>query len=254
MLEATAPLNYDEGEKGDRQMLGENIRELRKEKGITQEELAVRLHVVRQTVSKWEKSLSVPDAVTLQNIADELDTDVSRLLGEVPAVKEDRNELAQQLARINEQLAVRNRRSRRIWTAVGIFLALMIALPALVVFLGAANYNYHVSESINMSLDDPVYTETEVSEAFDTVNAYFRKNYKGSTMESLSYNDAYSLSETKTITDLASDEEAIVILTTFKTGKNGTDTGLPAKTRYKDWKWVLVRTEGGPWRVLKEGR
>lgn len=141
MLEATAPLNYDEGEKGDRQMLGENIRELRKEKGITQEELAVRLHVVRQTVSKWEKSLSVPDAVTLQNIADELDTDVSRLLGEVPAVKEDRNELAQQLARINEQLAVRNRRSRRIWTAVGIFLALMIALPALVVFLGAANYN-----------------------------------------------------------------------------------------------------------------
>ena len=234
-------------------MLGENIRELRKEKGITQEELAVRLHVVRQTVSKWEKNLSVPDAVTLQNIADELDTDVSRLLGEVPAVKEDRNELAQQLARINEQLAVRNRRSRRIWTGIAVFLALMILIPAAGAFFGAACYSHHVSESATLS-DDPVYTETEVRAAFDTVNVYFKKNYPGCTMESLSYDETGSVSEAGELTGLSDDEEALIILTTFKTGKKATDTGLPAETRYKDWKWVLVRTAGGPWRVLQEGR
>ncbi|MDY4574045.1 MAG: helix-turn-helix transcriptional regulator [Intestinibacter sp.] len=46
-------------------MLGENIKTLRKNKGLTQEELAIRLKVVRQTVSKWEKGYSVPDAETL---------------------------------------------------------------------------------------------------------------------------------------------------------------------------------------------
>ena len=43
-------------------MLNENIRNLRKSKGLSQEELAIRLNVVRQTISKWEKGLSVPDS------------------------------------------------------------------------------------------------------------------------------------------------------------------------------------------------
>ncbi len=39
-------------------MINENIRKARKEKGISQEELAIKLNVVRQTVSKWEKGVS----------------------------------------------------------------------------------------------------------------------------------------------------------------------------------------------------
>ncbi len=62
-------------------MLGENIRILRKNKGFTQEELAIKLNVVRQTVSKWEKGLSVPDAEMLQKIADTLEVDIKQLLG-----------------------------------------------------------------------------------------------------------------------------------------------------------------------------
>ena len=46
-------------------MLSENLKNLRKAKGFSQEELAARLHVVRQTVSKWEKGRSVPDAELL---------------------------------------------------------------------------------------------------------------------------------------------------------------------------------------------
>lgn len=38
--------------------LNENIRNLRKSKGLSQEELAIRLNVVRQTISKWEKGVS----------------------------------------------------------------------------------------------------------------------------------------------------------------------------------------------------
>ena len=58
-------------------MLNENIRNLRKAKGLSQEELAIKLNVVRQTVSKWEKGLSVPDSSLLVSLAEELDTSVS---------------------------------------------------------------------------------------------------------------------------------------------------------------------------------
>ena len=54
-------------------MLNENIRNLRKQKGLSQDELANRIHVVRQTVSKWESGLSVPDSSMLINLANELD-------------------------------------------------------------------------------------------------------------------------------------------------------------------------------------
>lgn len=63
-------------------MFGENLKKLRKEKGLSQQEVALRLHVVRQTVSKWEQGLSVPDADLLVKLADVLETDVSHLLCE----------------------------------------------------------------------------------------------------------------------------------------------------------------------------
>ena len=63
-------------------MLNENIKRIRKSKGLSQEELAIKLNVVRQTVSKWENGLSVPDSSMLIMLADELDSTVSELLGE----------------------------------------------------------------------------------------------------------------------------------------------------------------------------
>ena len=88
-------------------MLGENIKRLRKQKGISQEELAIRLHVVRQTVSKWERDLSVPDADLLQRMADIFEVGTDAILGGTVPPEPDRNELAEQLSRINEQLAIR---------------------------------------------------------------------------------------------------------------------------------------------------
>ena len=96
-------------------MLNDNIKNLRKERGMTQEEMAVRLNVVRQTVSKWEKGLSVPDAEMLQRIAEVLEETVPRRLGAAEDRTQNTNEVAAQLARINEQPAVQNRSQRKIW-------------------------------------------------------------------------------------------------------------------------------------------
>ena len=71
-------------------MLNENIRAIRKSKGLSQDELAIKLNVVRQTVSKWENGLSVPDSDMLISISEVLETPVSVLLGEaVPEAKAD---------------------------------------------------------------------------------------------------------------------------------------------------------------------
>ena len=107
-------------------MFSENLRAMRKEKGYTQEELAIKLNVVRQTVSKWEKGLSVPDADLLAMISDVLETPVSRLLGEKINEAADKNEIAEQLAKISEQLAIKNRRSKKLWKTIGITILVII--------------------------------------------------------------------------------------------------------------------------------
>ena len=121
-------------------MLGENIKKLRKEKGFTQEELAARVHVVRQTVSKWEKELSVPDAQMLKRIAEVLETEVSTLLGSEIHSEKENNEIAEQLARINEQLIVKNRRAHRIWKLVGLSVVVIVVFQIMMILVGMVSY------------------------------------------------------------------------------------------------------------------
>lgn len=120
-------------------MFSENLKALRKRKGFSQEELAAKLHVVRQTISKWEKNISVPDADALVRLADILEVTVTELLGAKIDNTADANSVAEQLSRINEQLAIKNRRSRRIWKAIGIVLALIFIFQILALLLVRAN-------------------------------------------------------------------------------------------------------------------
>lgn len=119
-------------------MLGENLKILRKQKGLSQETLAQQLNVVRQTVSKWEKGLSVPDAEMLNTISELFEVPVSTLLGstvEEPEKTSDSamEEIAKQLAVLNEQLATRSVRRRK--TAKKILTGIVIAIAAVIVLL-----------------------------------------------------------------------------------------------------------------------
>lgn len=123
-------------------MFGENVKTLRKQKGFSQEELATRLHVVRQTISKWEKNLSVPDADTLIRLAEILEVPVSELLGAKIENENTPSDVAEQLSRINEQLAIKNRRSRRIWKIVAVILAAIAFINILIaVLFSVSNFN-----------------------------------------------------------------------------------------------------------------
>ena len=122
-------------------MFNENLKTLRKAKGFSQEELAIRLHIVRQTISKWEKGLSVPDADMLIRIAEILETSVSQLLGAKIVDEAVTNHVAEQLSRINEQLAMKNRRAKLFWKIIlGAIIAMMV-FNILLVIGGMVSFN-----------------------------------------------------------------------------------------------------------------
>lgn len=130
-------------------MFHENLKTMRKAKGYTQEELAIKLNVVRQTVSKWEKGLSVPDADVLCKIADVLDTDVSTLLGAAIIAETDKNAVAQQLAKINEQLAIKNRRSKTVWKVIVVILCIIVIFYILAIVVFSVISSKDITDSHN---------------------------------------------------------------------------------------------------------
>lgn len=116
-------------------MLSENIKHLRKAKGLSQQELAVKLNVVRQTVSKWEQGLSVPDSDLLIALSDALETPVSVLLGEsVTAPEADALQaISEKLEVINFQLAKRATTRRKV--VRGLLMAVCVLTAALLILL-----------------------------------------------------------------------------------------------------------------------
>lgn len=118
-------------------MLNENIKAIRKAKGLSQQELAVKLNIVRQTVSKWEQGLSVPDADLLIALSQALETPVSTLLGETVMESEaDRLQaISEKLEVINLQLAQRKTTRRTIirWLLISICAMILVMFAALII-------------------------------------------------------------------------------------------------------------------------
>ena len=123
-------------------MLRENIKAIRKSKGLSQQELAVKLNVVRQTISKWEQGLSVPDADMLVSISEVLETPVSTLLGEniIEPEADDLKAISAKLEVINLQLAQRNTTKRNILHGVLISLCVAIAVIFAVLLVWESPY------------------------------------------------------------------------------------------------------------------
>lgn len=119
-------------------MLSENIKAIRKSKGLSQEELAIKLNVVRQTISKWEQGLSVPDSDMLISISEVLETPVSTLLGEtvVEPQADDLKAISEKLEVINSQLAQRKtaRQNMLHWLFISLCAVIIIISAVLIIF------------------------------------------------------------------------------------------------------------------------
>lgn len=133
-------------------MLNENIKAIRKLKGLSQQELAIKLNVVRQTVSKWEQGLSVPDSDMLISISEVLETPVSKLLGEnvIQLEIDDLKAISAKLEVINSQLAQRKTTRKNIlhWLLISLCIVIITIFAILLIlespYLG---WNYSAPET-----------------------------------------------------------------------------------------------------------
>lgn len=133
-------------------MLNENLKAIRKAKGLSQEELAIKVNVVRQTISKWEQGLSVPDSDLLIALSEALETPVSTLLGEpvteAESKPDDLKAIAEKLEVINLQLAQRKNARRK--AIHGILIILCAGIAAVFAALMAWDSPY-----LNWDYSDP---------------------------------------------------------------------------------------------------
>jgi putative transcriptional regulator len=131
-------------------MLNENIKAIRKSKGLSQEELAIKLNVVRQTISKWEQGLSVPDSDMLISISEVLETPVSTLLGEtvIESKVDDLKAISEKLEIINLQLAQRKTTRRKIlhWLLISLCVVI-VTISAVLIALNSPYLGWNYSDS-----------------------------------------------------------------------------------------------------------
>lgn len=133
-------------------MLNENMKAIRKSKGLSQQELAVKLNVVRQTISKWEQGLSVPDSDMLVSLSETLETPVSTLLGEkvIEPEADALQAISAKLEVINLQLARRKTTRKRIlqWLLISLC-AVIVTIFAVLLALESPylGWNYNEPET-----------------------------------------------------------------------------------------------------------
>lgn len=141
-------------------MLKDTIKKLRTEQGLSQDELAERVHVVRQTVSKWERGTSVPDADSLVALARALGVSAAELLGESAMVEKKPDDLAWETSLLDERIASESQRLDRLvralkWALVGA--AVMVLVLGLFIWLPNQQFSYTIWwDSVT---DDPDYNK-----------------------------------------------------------------------------------------------
>lgn len=141
-------------------MLKDTIKKLRIQQGLSQDELAERVHVVRQTISKWERGTSVPDADSLVALARALGVSAAELLGESAMVEKKPDDLAWETSLLDERIASESQRLDRLvralkWALVGA--AVMVLVFGLFIWLPNQQFSYTIWwDSVT---DDPDYNK-----------------------------------------------------------------------------------------------
>ncbi len=119
----------------DAKKVGEHIAALRKQKGLTQLELASQLHVTDKAVSRWERGVGLPDIQTIEPLAQALDVDVLEIIrGEELPPQQQGAAVDEALAFVRESEKLRRREGRLLlWGALlsfagMVFFAAMLAV------------------------------------------------------------------------------------------------------------------------------
>lgn len=238
-------------------MLSDNIKYYRKQKGYTQETLAQALNIVRQTVSKWEKGYSVPDADMLEKMSEILEVPVNELLG-TPSENKDQSteieKLASQLAILNDQIAreaARKKKAKKINLIIAAVIVGVLFIGCAVLFISFPIDSLIPGDMSHVEVrqtPSQMYSQSEIENAIEVIRNDF-EDWKGCTMTLIYYaGDDICAEETKN-----RGVQTLVLYSDFRTGNVDGNDGLNSNHTYRRWNWILIKDEGGRWKHIDHG-
>ena len=98
-----------------------------------------------------------------------------------------------------------------------------------------------------------IYSNSEIQEAIDVTIDYFKKKFSGCTLTEITYYGDDKLADFQEFVERNNATEVIVLVSTFDVDESGGDGSLNPNDTYKNWKWILVRSEGGKWKHVDHG-
>ena len=98
-----------------------------------------------------------------------------------------------------------------------------------------------------------VYSDAEIESAIDVAIKYFKKNFDGCTLTEITYSGDDSLDDAQDVADRNNADDVIVLVSTFEVDASGGDGSLEPNSTYTDYKWFLVRRNGGKWKHVDHG-
>ena len=110
-----------------------------------------------------------------------------------------------------------------------------------------------VSEVKTHNVESESYSEEDIKAAIDTIKKEFKSDWKGCTLTEIYYAGDDCTKDHKDWADRNNADEVIVLLSSFDVDSSGGDGSLNPNSTYSDWKWILVRTDGGKWQHVDHG-
>ena len=98
-----------------------------------------------------------------------------------------------------------------------------------------------------------IYTDAEIKSAINVAINYFEKNFEGCTLTEITYLGDDKLDDWQEFAERNNADDVIVLVSTFEVGASGGDGSLNPNSTYTNWKWILVRIDGGKWMHIDHG-
>ena len=98
-----------------------------------------------------------------------------------------------------------------------------------------------------------VYSDSEIQSAIDVAIDYFKREFEGCTLIDITYLGDDKLDGWQEVAERYNADDVIVLVSTFEVDASGGDGSLNPNSTYRDWNWILVRTDGGKWIHVDHG-
>ena len=101
--------------------------------------------------------------------------------------------------------------------------------------------------------ESAVYTQAEIEDAMEVAIAHFKAEFEGCTLLTMEYAEEKAISAGEAWAETYGAEEGIVLLSSFQVDDKGGDGSFNPGDTYRNWQWILVRSEGGVWELKTWG-